>query len=296
MLHFLPAFILYPICFILFCLNLAVSGSIIFIGGLLKFLLPFKPVHNALYEPMHAIFRFWAINNFLVMSLANDIEWQITGDENLNKQSWYLVISNHISWMDIFVIAHIARSRIPEPKFFLKESLKRVPFLGMACWALDMPFMKRYSREFIAKNPQLKGKDIATTKRSCEKFKNKPTSIMNYIEGTRFTPSKNSCATFKHLLPPKAGGIAFTLATMGEQFDKVLNITLCYPDNTGHVMNDLLAGRVKRIVVHIEQIDITEEIIGDYFNDERFKTNFQLWLNTLWQEKDNRLAKILNSK
>lgn len=296
MLHFLPAFILYPLCFVLFCLNLAFAGSTIFIGGLLKLLLPFQAVHKALYAPMHAIFRFWALNNYLIMILANDIEWQITGDDNLDKNSWYLLISNHISWMDIFVIAHFARKRIPEPKFFLKESLKRVPFIGMACWALDMPFMKRYSRDFIAKHPHLKGKDIESTKRSCDKFQHRPTSIMNYIEGTRFTPEKNKSGDFKHLLPPKAGGIAFTLASMGQQFDKVLNITLCYPDNSGHVMNDLLAGRVKRIVVHVEQLDINKEIIGDYFNDESFKQKFQHWLNDLWKEKDQRIAKILNSK
>jgi len=241
---------------------------------------------------MHFFFRVWAFMNFAIMSLCNDIEWQISGDEELSKDAWYLLISNHISWLDIFIIANFTRTRIPEAKFFLKESLKKVPFIGMACWALDMPFMKRYSRSFIEKNPHLRGKDIETTKKSCEKFKNKPTSIINFIEGTRFTPKKTGNESFAHLLPPKAGGIAFTLAAMGEQFDKMLNITLCYPDNPGHVMHDLLSGKVKRVVLHVEQLDITDDLIGDYFNDEKFKVNFQTWLNNLWLEKDQLLAKF----
>ncbi len=292
MLHFLPSFILIPIAFTLLLANVAFCGSLIFLGGLLKLLLPFNSCHKILYYPMHAFFRLWAFNNYAVMILCNKIEWQITGDEGLRKDAWYLVMSNHLSWMDIFVVANFARTRIPETKFFLKESLKKVPFIGMACWALDMPFMKRYSRSFLEKHPELKGKDIETTKRSCEKFRTKPTSIMNYIEGTRFTAEKNINGQFKHLLPPKAGGIAFTLAAMGEQFDKILDITLCYPDNSGHLMNDLLAGKIKRIVIHVEQIDITDEVIGDYFNDNEFKETFQLWLNSIWLKKDQLIEKI----
>ncbi|GLX80089.1 acyltransferase [Thalassotalea insulae] len=292
MLSVLPAFILMPISFTLFCLNLVFCGSLIFIGGLLKYLLPFSLFHQLLYRPMHAIYRLWALNNYLIMSLFNNIKWTIKGDENLNKESWYLLIANHQSWLDIFVLSHFTRTRTPEPKYFLKESLKKVPFIGMGCWALDMPFMKRYSKSFLKKNPHLIGTDLETTKKSCEKYRNKPTTIINFVEGTRFTEQKHQAqnSSFEHLLIPKAGGIAFTLATMGEQFDKILNITLVYPQNPGHIMKDMLKGRLKEVIIDIEQIDDLSELRGNYIEDINYKRDFHRWLTTTWQRNDTKIA------
>jgi 1-acyl-sn-glycerol-3-phosphate acyltransferase len=244
---------------------------------------------------MHSIYRLWTLINFLIVSLCNKVEWQITGSEGLNKKSWYLIIANHQSWLDIFVLTHFARTRIPEPKFFLKESLKKVPFVGMACWALDMPFMKRYSQSFIEKYPHLKGKDIETTKKSCQQYKHTPTTIINFVEGTRFTKEKKQ-DDFNYILPPKAGGIAFTLAAMGNQFDKILNITLIYPDNTGHVMKDMFSGNLRRIVVNVEQIKISEDVIGNYYTDSKFKSSFQQWINEQWKNKDQLIGIILSNK
>ncbi len=297
MLCALPSFILMPISFLLFCLNLAFFGSLIFLGGLIKFLIPLKFIHRALYRPMHFLYRVWALMNYLLMLLFNDIKWTITGDKNLNKQSWYLLIANHQSWLDIFILSNFCRTRIPEPKYFLKESLKRVPFIGMGCWALDMPFMKRYSKSFLKKNPHLIGTDIETTKRSCKKFKHQPTTIINFVEGTRFTQEKQSKQqAFQHLLTPKAGGIAFTLATMGEQFNKILNITLAYPQNPGHIMKDMLKGKLKEIVIDVEQIENVSNLCGDYSNDINYKKEFHRWLTNLWQNNDTKLSRYLINK
>lgn len=288
MLSALPSFILMPLAFTLLCLNLAVLGTMIFLGGLFMLILPFKIVRTFLHGPTHAFYRGWAFNNIFVVNLVNKVDWQITGLENLDRKSWYLIIANHQSWLDIFLLSDLCRNRIPEAKYFLKETLKKVPFIGMACWALDMPFMKRYSREFIEKNPHLKGKDIETTKKSCKSFEKNPTTIINFVEGSRITPEKHKKqnSPFVNLLPPKAGGIAFTLAALGSQFDKVLNVTIVYPDNPGHVMKDMLKGNLKRVVLHVEQLSVDENLIGDYFNDEQFKIDFQQWLNDKWQEKD----------
>ena len=294
MLTGLPSVILMPIAFVLFCLNLAFSGTMVFLGGLLKVLIPVKSFHQLLYRPMHTFYRLWTYNNTLIIKLVNRTEWQITGAENLSKEAWYLILANHQSWLDILVIAEIARQHTPEPKFFLKEDLRKVPFLGMACWALDMPFMKRYNKAFLAKHPHLKGQDIETTKQSCRSFKENPTTIINFVEGTRFTKAKHQQqqSPFRYLLKPKAGGIAFTLATLGEHFDKVLNITVLYPDNPGHVMKDMLKGKLHKIIVNVEAIDVEEAMIGDYFSDEVFKENFQLWLNEQWQGKDQLIHQL----
>lgn len=293
MFSFLPGFILFPISFSLYCLNVAICGAPIIVGGLLKLLIPISGFHRALSYPMHAFYRLWTIINFLIIRATNKMQWQLSGANDLDKKSWYLIIANHQSWLDILVLSQLAMFRISAPKFFLKEQLRWVPFVGMACWALNMPFMKRYSSAFIKKYPHLKGQDIETTRRSCEKFRVEPTTIVNFVEGTRFTTAKQKQSKFKHLLTPKAGGIAFTLAAMGDQFDKILNVTITYPDNPNNVIWDLFTGRLKRIVISVEQLEVTEEVTGDYFNDESYKVRFQQWLNEKWLQKDKLIDQLL---
>ncbi|XQW86377.1 acyltransferase [Thalassotalea piscium] len=294
MLSFLPSFIVMPLSFIFFCLNLAIIGSIITLGGLFKAIIRIDSFHRFLYGPMHFFYRLWALNNFLIIALFNRVEWQVTGYENLNKEAWYLLIANHQSWLDIIVLSHLARKHTSDPKYFLKESLKKIPFLGVGCWALDMPFMKRYSKSFLTKNPHLEGQDIIETKKSCQSFSQKPTTIINFVEGTRFTTKKQKIQSqFTNILPPKAGGIAFTLATLGNQFDKILNVTIIYPNASHHIMKDVLRGRLTKIIITIEQLDIDNALIGDY-NNQVFKSQFQQWLNNLWRQKDTSIEQLLD--
>ena len=235
----------------------------------------------------------WVVVNTFIQKLFNKTHIEVTGLEKLEKKQWYLVISNHQSWVDIVVLQRILRGKVPFLKFFLKRELIYVPFLGIAWWALDFPFMKRYSQSFIKKNPHLKGKDIETTQKACEKFRHKPVSIMNFIEGTRFTKVKHDKqnSPFKHLLKPKAGGIGFVLSTMGDQLNKVLDITIFYPDGTPTFV-DFLFGRIKEIRVDIKVKDIDQSLKGDYVNDRAHKIQFQKWVNQLWLDKDAKLAEF----
>jgi 1-acyl-sn-glycerol-3-phosphate acyltransferase len=288
MLSFLPGWLLLPFSFSAFALNLAFWGIVVTPLGIIKLLLPFKTAHRVTGFAGKGCYRGWTRVNTALINLFNNADWQINGAQQLDKARWYLLISNHKSWLDIPVVSTVTHSRIPEPKFFLKDELKWLPFLGTGCWALDMPFMKRYSAAQLAKKPELKGKDIATTRASCQKFKTVPTTIINFVEGTRFTLQKQAQkrSPFQYLLPPKAGGIAFTLASMGEQFNAILDFTLLYPDNPNHVALDMLMGKLKRVVVQVEVLPVDQQVIGDYFNDAQFRERFQLWLNQRWQHKD----------
>lgn len=158
-----------------------------------------------------------------------------------------------------------------------------------------MPFMRRYSRGYLLRHPERRGKDVETTRRSCEKFRSHPTTIVNFVEGSRFTAEKKreTRSPYHNLLPPKAAGIAMALNVLGAQFDKLLNVTLCYPDNNARPFYDMLSGRLTRIVVRINLVPIGEELHGDYVNDKNFKRGFQRWLNGLWEEKDRQLTDIM---
>jgi 1-acyl-sn-glycerol-3-phosphate acyltransferase len=280
-------------------LNTIVCSLPILVLGLIKSVLPITAIQNRITVIANSFMWLWATVNHAILCLVNRrIQWQIEGGEELKKEGWYLMISNHLSWTDIVVLCSVFRNRIPIPKFFLKQQLLYVPFLGLACWALDMPFMKRYSREYLLKHPEKRGEDLETTRRSCEKFKTMPTTVVNYVEGTRFTEAKRqkSDESFQYLLPPKPGGIAYTLAAMGEQFEKIIDVTLAYPENRTSPFKDALMGKMTRIVVTIKLHELDEQIRGDYFQDKQHKRQFQQWLRRVWLEKDQRLQDIHREK
>jgi 1-acyl-sn-glycerol-3-phosphate acyltransferase len=226
--------------------------------------------------------------------LFNRIEWEVNGLTQLKKKDWYLVISNHQSWVDILVLQKIFNSKIPMLKFFLKKELIWIPFLGLAWWALDFPFMKRYSKKFLEANPHLKGKDLESTRKACEKFKQTPVSVMNFVEGTRFTPEKHDRqkSPFDRLLLPRAGGIAFVLGSMGEYLHNIVDVTIAYPGGVPTFW-DYISGKTKKIIVDVDVFPVGEQLIGDYFNNDGYKQQFCEWLNQIWQEKDKKLDELI---
>ncbi|MCE0493665.1 acyltransferase [Vibrio salinus] len=283
---------------LLVLLNTAVCSLFICLCALFKALIPIAFSQDYATRAANYFMWVWATVNLGILTLSNRVKWDIRGGETLQRQGWYLMISNHISWTDIVVLCCVFKNKIPMPKFFLKQQLLYVPFVGMGCWALDMPFMRRYSREYLLRHPEKRGQDLETTRRSCAKFKTHPTTVVNYVEGTRFTPEKRKKgkSPYQHLLSPKSGGIAYTLAAMGEQFDNVLDVTLAYPDNQENPFKDLLMGRMKRIVVNIRELPVDEQVTGDYFNDKPYKRQFQKWLGDVWREKDEFLADVYQDK
>jgi 1-acyl-sn-glycerol-3-phosphate acyltransferase len=213
-----------------------------------------------------------------------------------STQHWYLILSNHQSWVDIFVLFHIFRGKIPFLKFFLKSKLKWIPIVGWAWWALDYPFMKRYQPHQIAKNPKLKEKDHQTALAACRKFARTPTSVINFVEGTRFTPKKKEQqkSPFNHLLRPKAGGISQVLRVLGHQLNHILDVTIVYPDGSPSFWQ-YLTGKVTRVSVLIHALPVSKDLIGDYQSDPHFRQAFQEWLNELWHKKDQTIEVLLQS-
>lgn len=289
MLHFLPAPLLGVIAFTLIALNTCFWFTLFIPVIIIKVLFKFHTgIRRACSVWLMELGQRWVLCNSGVLAVVRPVEWDIEGLENLDMNGSYLLVSNHQTWTDIFVLQHIFHRRIPFLKFFLKQELIWVPLLGAAWWALDFPFMKRYSREQIAKNPSLRGKDIATTRTYCERFKDYPVSVINFLEGTRRTPAKLAKSPYRHLLKPKAGGIALVLAAMGDYLTEVLDVTLLYPDNPGkNLIGQLLQGKIKRIVVRIRRLPVPANTAGrDYQEDPEFQAQIQNWVNTLWEEKD----------
>jgi 1-acyl-sn-glycerol-3-phosphate acyltransferase len=281
------------ISIVLVILSTLLQTSFLFLMALLKWLLPFRTIRKALSFFLIKIAENWVAFNSWLIDVITPTKFIVTGLESLKYEGWYLVISNHQSWVDIPVLQKIFNRRIPFLKFFLKDQLIWVPFLGLAWWALDFPFMKRYSKAFIEKNPQLKGKDIEATRKACERFKSQPVSVMNFVEGTRFTSAKHQrqASPFADLLKVKAGGIAFVLDTMGDSMKSILDVTIVYSDRRPGLF-DLFAGRIHQIQIDVVEREITPGMVGDYENDAEFRARFQLWLNTVWEEKQKTIERL----
>lgn len=294
----LLAAITLPLSIALTILVTIICSVPIIVAGLIKLLVPIPAVWRSISVFCNFMMYCWCEGLALLLHLNPWLKWDVQGLEGLNKKNWYLLISNHHSWAYIVVLCVLFRKHIPMNKYFLKQQLAWVPFIGLACWALDMPFMRRYSRSYLIRHPERRGKDVETTRRSCEKFRAHPTTIVNFVEGSRFTEEKKreTRSPYHNLLPPKAAGIAMALNVLGSQFNKLLNVTLCYPDNHTRPFYDMLSGRLTRIVVRINLVPIGEELHGDYVNDKNFKRGFQRWLNGLWEEKDRQLTDIMRDK
>ena len=300
MLSFLPAPLLFLLNFTLISVVTVVLAIPVFALALVRLLLPFKVVLALVDKVNQAVFYLWVSNNSFLMWLTNRIKWDIQGADIKKIQGSCFIISNHVTWTDIVMLGHIYRGKIPITKFFLKHSLIYIPILGQACYSLGMPFLRRYSRNELLKNPQLKMKDINATRKACLNLLEHPSSLVNFVEGTRYTPQKAAAqkSPYRHLMPPKAASLAIALGLIGEHIDCMLNTTLIYPGkHEGSIFMQMLCGRLKHVIARVEVIDketIAKHMVGDYLYDKQFKHAFTMYLRDMWQRKDEQIEALLH--
>ena len=235
----------------------------------------------------------WIYCNGLWIQALHRPRWNVEGFEELDSSNWYLAVANHQSWADIFVLQGITNRKIPMLKFFMKHVLIWVPVIGLAWWALDMPFLKRYTKEEIQKNPELRGKDIKAMEKSFERYSRYPVSIFSFAEGTRFTKEKkdNQLSQFEYLLNPKIGGIGLTLTTM-PYIKLLLDFTIHYEDERRSFW-DFLCGRMSKVDVKVRQINIPDNLLGkNYEDDPIFRENLKEWVYDIWSDKEKYLEEV----
>ena len=266
----------------------------IFVFAIIKFAVPIPAIRKLMTRGMMAVGENWISSNRVLFAVANGTRYEVVGTEGLSRDRWYLVLSNHQTWVDVIALQTALNRRIPFLKFFVKQQLIWFPVLGITFWAMDMPFMKRYSKAYLQKHPEQKGKDLEATRRSCEKFHDTPTSVINFLEGTRFSEEKRKRrdSPYRHLLPPRAGGVAVALSSMGKMFDAILDVTILYPDGVPTFW-DVMCGRFESARIEVRQRTVEPWLAdGDYVNDRDYRRDFHRWLAEIWAEKDARLAEL----
>lgn len=279
---------------ILLLINMVFVASSILIFYCLIHLLPVKSWRRRGQAWLQNWPVWWMDLNHWVLQMSTHGKWQVEGQADLSPSQWYLLICNHQSWMDILVLGIFFRHKVPILKFFMKkELLWTLPVAGWACYILGYPFMARHSHEEVKKNPHLKTVDIETTRAACAKFKEFPTTVMNFVEGTRFSPAKREAqhSTFQHLLKPKGTGVGLVLNELHPVLSGILNVTIHYSPQKLSLWQ-FLRGNIQRIYIRYELLPITPNLIGDPYKDREFRKSFQQWLNQLWAEKDQQLNSL----
>lgn len=287
-----PIIIRLPLVLAIFVASTILHVTPLLLLAVAKALIPIVGVRRRIGRWLEAIAESWIAVNSAMIDGFTHTQVIVTGTESLVRDRTYLVLANHLSWVDIPILQKALNRRIPLLRFFLKRQLFWVPVLGLAWWALDFPFMRRHSREQIAANPDLARSDIEATRRACARYRGSPVSVMNFVEGTRATPSKRAASgsEYRHLLRPKAGGVAFVIGAMGDVLEEVLDLTVVYPGGTASLWA-FFRGDLAEARVDVRRRPIPNDLRdGDYENDPEYRARFQSWLNRIWHDKDAWIA------
>jgi 1-acyl-sn-glycerol-3-phosphate acyltransferase len=279
---------------LLLLVNLCVWGTAVLLVALLKLITRGETRRWIILRAARLGER-WAGGNDRIFDSLLPTRWDIRGLERIDHDGHFLIISNHISWVDIFALFRAFNRRAPLLRFFLKQVLIWFPIAGQACWALEFPFMKRYSPQYLERHPEKRGTDLATTRKACERYRRIPVSIVNFVEGTRFTADKHAAqeAPYLHLLRPRIGGVGFVLAALGDQLEAMFDVTLAYPDHDTSFWH-FVCGRLPRIIVHVRRIDIPTQFFSDAITEPGpLRDQFALWIEELWRQKDELLATLI---
>ena len=237
----------------------------------------------------------WISVNSWIVDRYRGMRWTIDIPDSVNMRDSYVINCNHQSWVDIVVLQKVFNRRAPFMRFFIKQQLIWVPVLGLCWWGLDFPFMRRYSRDQIAANPSLRARDLESARKACEKFTDIPVSMMNFLEGTRFSESKKrrQKSPYRHLLKPKVGGLGQVFFSLSDQLTSLIDVTIVYPDGAPTLW-DLLCGKVQSIIVVAREVAIPQDLLGrNIQTDPAYIKDLKTWTAELWAGKDERIDKLL---
>jgi len=279
----------------LMLLNIMFWTLVLLVSSMVKLVFPFRRLSLQIDAIQLRMAETWIAGNSGCIKLIGRPQWDISGVDGLNPGQRYLVVCNHQSWVDILVLQYVLNRRIAVMKFLMRRELIWVPILGVACWALGYPLMRSRSRGHPDKLLRDRRRDQVAIRAACEKFSLVPTSVMNFVEGTRCTHKKRmrQQSPYQHLLKPKAGGLALTLEAMGDKFGAVLDITIVYPAGAPS-MFQYLQGLVPKVIVETRVLPVPS-VHGMQGQEGSLLLHdtCQHWVNQLWREKDARIAALL---
>ena len=254
--------------------------------GILRFI-PYKPLQILILKINDWFGELTLAAWKATQDLMHRPKYVVHGAEKLKKDIWQFTTINHLSWADIFLFLYFTNYKMSVPKIFMKAELWWLPITWAANIGLAMPFVVRRSKEAIKANPELAKTDKESTIRACRFYELCPTNVCGFIEGTRIDKTKynNSNSKFINLMPPKIGGMGYTLEVM-PYIDHLTDITLVYKTDKRTFWN-FLCGDMNEASVTINTYPIPEKLRNkDYATDTEAREELRNFLEEVWQNKD----------
>jgi 1-acyl-sn-glycerol-3-phosphate acyltransferase len=279
--------------FILIVVELIIGFGTLTIVNIPRAIFPFKSLKIKLSKISNTIGEYTVYGLKIIMKIMHRDAMQLLDNNEFDKNQWYMAVSNHQSWADIFILLVAAHKRIPLLKFFMKKELAWIPFVFLANKTLNMPFVNRHSKKQLEKNPNLRFKDYENTLMACKRFQRSPSTIFSYAEGTRNNSTKHQAqnSPYKNLLIPRVGGIATALSAM-PNIDVLVDYSVVYKSNKRGAWA-FLKGDMRDVKVSVKKYNIPEDLKNkNYSTDEEYRKNFKIWIEGIWEEKDKEIERL----
>ena len=227
------------------------------------------------------------------LQILHGLKWEFNIAEHLNTQTWYIAMSNHQSWADIFILLAAGHKKMPLLKFFMKKELQWIPIIYLVHKTIDMPFLNRHSQKQIQANPELKKLDYENAEIAAKRFSRNPSTAFSFAEGTRFTDEKHlaQASPYKNFLIPKIGALAIALKGM-PQVNELIDFTVIYSSEKRSAW-DFLCGEMSQAKVYAKAYEIPSTLKGKNFDqEEEYRQEFKNFINKIWKEKQERYTEL----
>ena len=291
--HLIKSSLVGFITLILIIIELTIGFGTLAIVNVPRAIFPFKSLKIKLAKISNSIGEYTVYGLKIIMKIMHRDSMQVFDNNKFDKNAWYMAISNHQSWADIFILLVAAHKRIPLLKFFMKKELAWIPFIFLANKTLNMPFVNRHSKKELEKNPNLRNKDYENTLKACKRFLRSPSTIFSYAEGTRNDAAKHKAqnSPYKNLLKPRIGGIATALSAM-PNINILVDYSVVYKSEKRGAWS-FLKGDMKDVKVLVRKYDIPENLKNkNYSTDAEYRENFKNWIEAIWIEKDQEIERL----
>jgi len=281
------------ITFLLILIELIIGFGTLAIINIPRGIIPLKIFKIYLAKISNIIGDLTVYGLKLIMLLMHGNNISVINNQEFDKNEWYMAMSNHQSWADIFILLVAANYKLPLLKFFMKRELWWIPFVFLANKTLNMPFVNRHSKKEIEQNPSLRNQDYKNTLKSCKRFLRTPSTIFSYAEGTRFTDEKHDQqgSPYNNLLSPKIGGMATALSAM-PNINTLVDYTVVYKSKKRDAWS-FAKGDMKHVKVLVTKYKIPDNLKNrNYANDKDYRDEFKNWIETIWAEKDKKIEEL----
>ncbi len=259
--------------------------------AVVKWTLPHPAVRALIYRLMEGVYHKCVAGNSWVLDHLSGCQLDIN-DLDLDPKRSYLVVSNHVSWADILILHKIFNYRIPMLKTVVKHQLLYLPIIGLVVWGFEYPMMRRYSKDFLDKHPEKKGEDRERLRKSIRGFKETPTCLLNFAEGTRITPAKQhkDSGEYRYLLRPKSGGLSFMMEAVEGYVEDLVDVTIVYESATMNFW-DFISGRNPKATIRLKHHPVLDIVTMGDNPQAPIHEKVRLWLSQIWHEKDEFISR-----